>query len=59
MIEVDTLYSWQTPSGIDADGLHASIPGSSTNNIHVDTVVSSPVSAFSFTGNTSLPQISA
>lgn len=59
MIEVDTTYSWQMPSGVDAKSLCASIPGSSTNNIHADTGISTPVSAFSFTGNTSLPRISA
>lgn len=58
MIEVDTTYLWQMPGGVDAKSLCASIPGSSTNNIHADTG-SMPVSAFSFTGNTSLPRISA
>ena len=58
MVEVDTTYLWQMPGGVDAKSLCASIPGSSTNNIHADTG-STPVSAFSFTGNTSLPQISA
>ena len=58
MIEANTTYLWQRSNGVDATGLCASILGSSTNNIHADTG-STPVSAFSFTGNTSLPQISA
>jgi len=58
MVEVDTTYLWQMPGGVDAKSLCASILGSSTNTIHADTG-STPVSAFSFTGNTSLPRISA
>ena len=58
MVEVDTTYLWQMPGGVDAKSLCASIPGSSNNNIHADTG-STPVSVFSFTGNTSLPRISA
>ena len=58
MIEVDTTYSWQMPGGVNAKDLCASIPGSSTNNIHADTE-STPVSAFFISGNTALPQFSA
>ena len=57
MTEVDTTYSWQMPSCVDAKGLCASVPVSSTNNIHADTGVSAPGSAFFVSGNTSLPQI--
>ena len=57
MIEVDTTYSWQMSRGVDATDLYASVPGSSTNNIHADTGVSAPVSAFFVSGNTSLPQL--
>ena len=46
MTEVDTTYSWQMPCGIDAQDFCASIPVSSTNNIHADTGISMPVSAF-------------
>jgi len=57
MVEVDTTYLWQMPGGVSAKSLCASISGSSTNNLHADTGVSTPVSAFSFTGNTFLPRI--
>ena len=57
MIEADTTYSWQMPHGIDAKVLCAPIPASSTNNIHADMGVSSPVSAFFISGNTLLSQI--
>ena len=46
MIEVDTTYSWQMPHGVDDRGGCASVPVVSTNNIHADTGVSMPVSAF-------------
>ena len=46
MIEVDTTLLWQTPNGVDAKVLCASVPASSTNNIHADTGISMPVSAF-------------
>ena len=59
MIEVDTTYSWQMLSSVGARGLCASIPASSTNNIHADIGFSMPVSAFFISGNTSLPQFSA
>ena len=59
MVEVNTTYLWQTPGGVDAQVLCASAPVSSTSNIHADTGVSMPVSAFFISGNTSLPQISA
>jgi len=59
MIEVDTTYSWQTPSGVDAKVLCAPFPVSSTSNIHADMGIFTPMSAFSFTGNTALPQFSA
>ena len=59
MTEANTTYSWQTQNGVDANVLCASIPVSSTSNIHADMGVSAPVSAFSFTGNTALPQFSA
>ena len=36
MTEANTTYSWQMPCGVDAKSLCASIPGSSTNNIHAD-----------------------
>ena len=58
MIEVNTTYLWQTPGGVDAIGLCASVPVSSTNNIHADPGVSAPVSVFFVSGNTSLPRIS-
>ena len=57
MTEVDTTYSWQRPCSIDAQEFCASGPVSSTNNIHADSGVSTPVSAFFVSGNTSLPQI--
>ena len=59
MVEVDTTYLWQMPGGVDAKSLCASIPGYSTNNIHADMGIFTPMSAFSFTGNTALPQFSA
>ena len=48
MIEADTTYLWQMPSCIDAKVLCASVPASSTNNIHADMGISLPVSAFLF-----------
>ena len=57
MTEANTTYSWQMPRGVDAHGLCASIQVSSTNNNHADTGVSTPVSAFFVSGNTSLPQL--
>ena len=57
MTEANTTYSWQMPRGVDAKGLCASAPGSSTSNIHADTGASAPVSAFYVSGNTSLPQL--
>lgn len=59
MIEANTTYLWQTSGGVDAMGLSASVPVSSTNNIHADIGVSTPVSVFFVSGNTSLLQISA
>ena len=57
MIEVDTTYSWQMPHGVDVRGLCASVSASSTNNIHADMGVSSPVSAIFISGNTLLSQV--
>ena len=59
MIEVDTTYFWQMSHGVDAKVLCASVPASSTKNIHADMGITMPVSAFFISGNTSLPQISA
>ena len=59
MVDVNTTYLWQTPGGVDAQVLCASAPVSSTSNIHADMGIFTPMSAFSFTGNTALPQISA
>ena len=46
MIEANTTYLRQTPGGVDAKVLSASVPVSSINNIHADTGVSTLVSAF-------------
>ena len=54
MIEVDTTYSWQMPCGVDVEGLCASVPASSTNDIHADMGISMPVSAFFYYGKHSL-----
>ena len=59
MVKVDTSYLWQTPGGVDAQVLCALILVSSTSNIHADMGIFAPMSAFSFTGNTALPQFSA
>ena len=59
MIEANTTYLWQAQSSIVAGDFCASVPASSTNNVHADTSVSSPVSAFLISGNTPLPRISA
>ena len=59
MAEVDTTYLWQTPGGVDVQVLCALAPVSSTNDIHADMGIFTPMSAFSFTGNTALPQFSA
>ena len=57
MIEANTTYLWQALNCVDTKGPCASAPASSTNNIHADIGVSSPVSAFFIPGNTSLPQV--
>jgi len=59
MVEVDTTYLWQMLGGVNAQVLCASDPVSSTSNIHADMGIFTPMSAFSFTGNTALPQFSA
>ena len=59
MVEADTTYLWQMPGSVDAQLLCASAPVSSTSNIHADMDIFTPMSAFSFTGNTALPQFSA
>ena len=59
MIEVDTTYSWQRLSGDDGQESRASVPVSSTNNIHADTGVSMPVSASFVFDKRLLPSISA
>ena len=59
MVKVDTSYLWQTPGGGNAQVLCALIPVSSTSTIHADMGIFTPMSAFSFTGNTALPQFSA
>ena len=59
MVEVDTTYLRQTPGGVDAKVFCASAPVSSTSNIHADMGIFTPMSAFSFTGNTALLQFSA
>ena len=46
MIEANTTYLWQTPYSVDSKSFCASAPASSTNNIHADTGISMPVSAF-------------
>ena len=58
MIEVDTTYLWQMPSGVEPKSLCASIPVSSISDMYTDmkTVF---VSTFFISGNTSLPRISA
>lgn len=57
MIEANMTYLWQMPHGVDAKGLYASVSASSTNNIHADIGVYSPVSAFLISRNTPLPQV--
>ena len=59
MIEKNATYLWQMPSGFDAKVLCAPAPVSSTSNIHADMGIFTPMSTFSFTGNTALPQFSA
>ena len=59
MYEATTTYLWQTQHSVDARVLCASVPTSSTNNIHADMGVSSPVSAFFVSGNTYQSQVSA
>ena len=59
MVKVDTSYLRPTLGGVNDQVLCASAPVSSTSNIHADMGIFTPMSAFSFTGNTALPQFSA
>ncbi len=59
MIEVNTSYLWQTLTIVDAKIRCASAQISSTDNILADMSVSTPVSTFFISANTSLLQISA
>ena len=59
MIEANTTYLWQTMGSIDARIAYTSVPVSSTNNIHADMGVFTPVSAFFVPGSALLPQVSA
>ena len=56
MVEADTTFFRQTPSGVDAKVVCASVPVSSTNSNIADMGISIPVSALFVSGNTPLPQ---
>ena len=51
-MEVYMTYPWQTSGGVDIRILCASVPASAINNLHADTGIFMPVSAFYITGNT-------
>ena len=59
MMEVNTTFFWQPPSGVDAKVVCASVPVSSTSFIRADMGVSTPVSAVLVSGNMPMPQVSA
>ena len=59
MVEANTTYLWQMLHGVDTKMLYASDPASSTNISAPIWGISTSISVFFVSGNTSLPRISA